>query len=75
MNMIIAHQLVQDLEWLADEIEVATVPPLCPLATSPYDFSRARQLIERAAQATERWLQGGGLSRQQIPRALRPHVD
>jgi NTE family protein len=75
MNLVIAHQLVSDLEQLGDLVEVATVPPLCPLAASPYDFSRARELIERAARATRQWLQSGGLTRQRIPGALRPHVD
>jgi NTE family protein len=75
MNLLIAHQLVRDLERLAGQVEVATVPPLCPLAASPYDFSRARELIERAAKATHQWLERGGLTRQHIPGALRPHVD
>ncbi len=75
LNMLIAHQLVQDLELLADRFEVLTVPPLCPLAASAYDFSRAPELIERAEHNTRHWLEDGGLQRQQIPGALRPHVD
>ncbi|WP_332816089.1 patatin-like phospholipase family protein [Ramlibacter sp.] len=75
LNLLVARQLVRDLEQLAGEIEVATVPPLCPLAVSPYDFSRAHELIERAAQGTRRWLESGGLAQQRIPGALRPHVD
>lgn len=77
LNMLIAHQLVQDLELLADrtDIEVLTVPPLCPLSASAYDFSRAPELIERARQATSHWLAQGGLQRHGIPGALRPHTD
>ncbi|MGH6638805.1 MAG: patatin-like phospholipase family protein [Polaromonas sp.] len=75
LNMLIAHQLVQDLELLADRFDVLTVPPLCPLAASAYDFSRARELIERAKKSTRHWLEGGGLQQQRIPAALRPHVD
>lgn len=75
MNLLIAHQLVRDLELLAGHVEVITVPPLCPLATSPYDFTQARALIERAAEATGHWLDAGGMNSQRIPRALRPHVD
>lgn len=75
LNMLIAHQLVQDLELLADRFEVLTVPPLCPLAASAYDFSRARELIDRAEENTRHWLESGGLHRQRIPGALRPHVD
>ena len=75
LNMLIAHQLVQDLELMADRVEILTVPPLCPLAASAYDFSRAHELIELAKQNTRHWLKDGGLHRQRIPGALRPHVD
>lgn len=75
LNLLVARQLVRDLEHVAGRMEVATVPPLCPLAVSAYDFSRARELIERAAQGTRAWLQQGGLEQQRIPGALRPHVD
>ncbi|MGH2396651.1 MAG: patatin-like phospholipase family protein, partial [bacterium] len=75
LNLLVAHQLVHDLEQLAGKVEVTTVPPLCPLAVSPYDFSRAHELIERGAENTRRWLESGGLTHQRIPGALRPHVD
>ena len=75
LNLLITHQLVRDLELLAGKVEIATVPPLCPLTVSPYDFSRAGELIERAAQSTQVWLESGGLGQQRIPAALRPHVD
>jgi NTE family protein len=75
LNLLVARQLVRDLEQLDGRVEVATVPPVCPLAVSPYDFSRAQELIERAAEGTRRWLESGGLERQRIPGALRPHVD
>jgi NTE family protein len=75
LNLLIARQLVRDLEQLSGRVDVLTVPPLCPIAISPYDFSRAHELIGRAAESTRRWLQGGGLTRQRIPGALRPHVD
>jgi NTE family protein len=50
------------------------VPPLCPLKVSPYDFSHAGQLIERAAEQTQRWLDHGGLTRERVPQALRAHT-
>jgi NTE family protein len=75
LNLLIARQLVRDLEQLSGQVEVITVPPLCPIAVSPYDFSRAQELIRLAADNTRRWLKGGGLTRQRIPGALRPHVD
>jgi NTE family protein len=75
LNMLIAHQLVRDLEKLASKVNVTTVPPLCPLSISPYDFSRASELIERAAENTRQWLERGGAQHSTIPAALRPHVD
>ena len=74
LNMVIAHQLVQDLELVADRVDVLTVPPLCPLEASAYDFSRAAELIERARQNTRLWLEQGGLRQPGIPGALRPHA-
>ena len=75
VNLLIAHQLVADLEQYGSQAETVTLPPLCPLAVSPYDFSRADELIERASTQTRRWLDDGGLQKQLIPRALRPHQD
>ncbi len=73
VNLLVAHQLVTELEHYGRQAEIVTVPPLCPLSVSPYDFSRAGELIERAAEQTRRWLDRGGLGKHRIPGALRPH--
>lgn len=75
ITLLTAHQLVADLERYGAEVEIVTVPPLCPLSVSPYDFSRAGELIEKAAAQTRRWLDRGGLGTRRIPGALRPHED
>jgi NTE family protein len=75
ITLLTAHQLVGEIEQLRGRVEIITVPPLCPLAVSPYDFSRGAELIERAAEQTRRWLAGGGLSRERVPAALRAHTD
>ncbi len=75
ITLLTAHQLVTQIERLQDRVEIVTVPPLCPLSVSPYDFSRAGELIERAAEQTARWLEKGGLHKHRIPGALRPHED
>jgi NTE family protein len=41
---------------------------------SPYDFSHAGELIERAGEQTQRWLDHGGLTRERVPQALRAHT-
>lgn len=72
--LLTAHQLVVEIEHFRSRVEVITVPPLCPLAVSPYDFSRAAELIERSAEQTRRWLEEGGLTRDRVPGALRAHT-
>jgi len=64
---------VRDLKELAGKVDISIVPSLCPLGVSPYDFSSAKQLIERAADITRKWIEGGGLSRPDMPGSLLPH--
>src|SRR6201746_465992 len=45
LTLLIARQLVSELEGLAPGIEYFVVPPLCPLVGSPYDFSRTADHI------------------------------
>ncbi len=73
LTLLIARQLVNELEDLGPEIAYFVVPPLCPLAGSPYDFSRTAEHIERARQSTADWIAAGGLTQQEIPHELRPH--
>ncbi|MGA7778611.1 MAG: patatin-like phospholipase family protein [Paraburkholderia sp.] len=74
LTLIIARQLVRDLEFYSTRAQIYVVPPLCPLDVSPYDYTQCAQLIERAAQKTRAWLSDGGLERALIPGALREHV-
>ena len=48
LTLLIARQLVSELEGLGPDIEYFVVPPLCPLVGSPYDFSRTADHIDRA---------------------------
>jgi len=73
ITLLIAHQMVRDLRDCVGKVDVFTVPSLCPLDASPYDFSRAAQLIDEAAGSTRKWIEGGGLSRPEIPNSLLPH--
>jgi NTE family protein len=73
LTLMIARQLVSELENLGPEIEYYVVPPLCPLVGSPYDFSRTAEHIDRAAAATDAWLAQGGLTKREIPHELQPH--
>ncbi len=73
LTLLIARQLVAELEHLDKVIDFAIVPTLCPRMGSAYDFSRTAELITSAAQNTRGWIAGGGLDRREIPDALRAH--
>jgi NTE family protein len=73
LTLLIARQLVSELESLDPAIKYYVVPPLCPLVGSPYDFSRTSDHIARAIESTNAWLALSGLEQSGIPDELRPH--
>jgi NTE family protein len=73
LTLLIARQLVIELEDLAPNIEYFVPPPLCPLVGSPYDFSRTADHITRAIDSTDAWLAQGGMEKSGIPDEMRPH--
>ena len=73
LTLLIARQLVNELENLGPHVEYYVVPPLCPLVGSPYDFSRTAEHIDRAVLATDAWLAQDGLKKREIPHELQPH--
>ncbi len=73
LNLLIARQLMTDVQRLHGELDRHVIPPLCPLTRSAYDFSGTDELIERAAKSTRSWLERGGLDDSAIPGELQPH--
>jgi len=73
ITLMINWQLMHELERIPADVEVHIVPTLCPLAVSPFDFSAARELIERGAQSSKKWIEEGGLTRRSSPQELSPH--
>lgn len=74
LSLLVSRQLVHDAERFADShIELRIVPSLCPLHTSPYDYSSARTLIAQSKACTQQWLESGGLDRADIPGQLHEH--
>jgi NTE family protein len=73
LTLLIARQLVIELENLGPGIEYYVVPPLCPLVGSPYDFSRTADHIDRAILSTDAWLSQAGLEQSKIPHEMRLH--
>ena len=74
LSLLVSRQLVHDAEHFAgSDIELRIVPSLCPLRTSPYDYSSARDLIAQSKACTQQWLDGGGLEKAGIPGPLHEH--
>jgi NTE family protein len=74
LTLLIARQLVSELDSLPPHIEYYVVPPLCPLVGSPYDFSRTGEHIDRAIENTDAWLAQDGLGQSGVlPEEMRPH--
>jgi len=61
LSMLVTRQLVTDIERFSGLVRLHVVPPLCPVDSSPYDYSACGALIDRAAGATREWLRRGGL--------------
>jgi len=73
VTLLIAWQLMHELDTVPENVQVHLAPALCPLAVSPYDFSASRQLIERARHDTRKWIESGGLERRARSRELAAH--
>lgn len=73
LGLLIARQLVVDLEHSAGRARLLVVPPVCPVERSPVDFGGAGELIRLARSSTLRWLDAGGLERPEIPHQLGAH--
>lgn len=73
VTLLIAWQLMHEIETMPEGASVHLAPALCPLSVSPYDFSASRDLIARAQDSTRDWIAAGGLSRPARSRELAPH--
>jgi NTE family protein len=73
LSLLIAHQLVADIERFSSELDLHVVPPLCPIRGPMYDFSQVGDWIDRAYASTREWIRTGGLKREETPYGLRPH--
>jgi NTE family protein len=73
LTLLIARQLIDELEHLDPSIEYFIAPPLCPLKGSPYDFSQTAELIARAKDSTAAWIAEGGLKHPRVHAQLGLH--
>jgi NTE family protein len=55
-GLLIGRRLGTDIAEVAHSVDLAVLPPPCPLAVQPTDFSHADALIERARADAQRYL-------------------
>lgn len=72
-TVLIEQRLIASIARADPRVAVYAVPPLCPLAVVPVDFSHTVELILRAEEATRRWLRGGHRPVPGLSRALGAH--
>ena len=58
-TLIVQQRMLLDLVRYAGVIDLRVIPPLCPVAVSPTDFSQARDLITRSYALDADWLKQG----------------
>lgn len=63
LSLLVTRQLVVDIERYSGDVALHVVPPLCPVDSSPYDYSACATLIDRAVATTRTWIAGGGLDK------------
>ena len=73
LSLLIEQQLIIEVAAPAEGVEVGLLPPLCPMTTSPADFGRAAELIERGRTESADWIADGGLERDDPSRFLALH--
>jgi NTE family protein len=57
ITLLVQQRLAADAARCWEGVILRVVPPLCPLAVSPVDFSHSAELIDRAHDATLAWLE------------------
>ena len=71
LSLLTHRRLIDDIEKHRGEVKLIVLPPPCPLAVQPVDFSHAGALIERSYEDAGDFLDGGGAERPPI--RMRPH--
>lgn len=61
LSLLVARQLISDIERYSEQAMLHVIPPLCPVDCSPYEYSGCARLIDRATVTTREWISRGGL--------------
>ena len=56
VTLTVNQRLAIELAGFEDTVDLRVIPPLCPLAVAPTDFSHSASMIERSRATTCEWL-------------------
>jgi len=73
LTLLIEQRLARDIAACAPAATIRVLPPLCPLRTSPVDFTRGAELINRSRRASTEWIENGAIDLPQPERFLANH--
>ncbi len=60
LSLLLQRQVLLEVAYLADRVDLHVLPPPCPLSVPPLDFDHAGELIDRGYETTSSWLAKGG---------------
>ena len=60
LTLLAQSRLIADIDSHRGNARLVVMPPPCPLAIQPTDFSQAEELIERSLEDARAFLDGGG---------------
>ena len=75
MSLLVMRRLLVEVETLRESAELIVMPPPCPLAVTPIDFSRADELIRRGYEDGRDYLEAveGGTAAVPLAMAMHDH--
>lgn len=73
LTLLVQRQLIADIETYRDTVDLVAMPPPCPLAVTPGDFSRAEELIDGAYAGAVEFLDTGGAERPPLRMTMHHH--
>lgn len=73
LTILVEQRLIVDIARFAPQVDLAVLPPLCPLSVSPTDFGHSALLISQAHEQATTWISAGGLERTNPERFLSLH--
>ena len=73
LSLLLQRRLIDDIDKHKAETKLVVLPPPCPLAVQPIDFSQPDLLVERGYESARDFLDGGGAERPPIRMRMHRH--